>query len=193
MFFRTEIRVILLILVICENTQVLSQANDESRSTSVWWTSFNAGALPASNFSLIFDLNHTIEETSFVFFMGDYRTDEITGDNYPRYESMGSTLGIGKLWNDRLVMMALSTGVSLDFLVKEDFYLNPNTMEYMNSKTQGLDFGVPVRLFAYIKSNWIGIGLHAMYKITLYDSYGSVGISIALGRFNPSSLKNQQD
>ena len=112
--------------------------------------------------------------------MGDYRTDEI-GDRWPRYESMGSTLGIGKIWNDRLVMMSLSTGLSLDFVMKEDFFYDEAAMQFINNKTQGLDFGLPIRMYTFIKSGTFGIGLHAMYKFTLYDSYGSIGLSIALG------------
>lgn len=143
----------------------------------------NAGVLPDKNYVLSADLNLALSKSTLVFFMGDYRHDFIQGDNYPRYDAMGASLGIGKYLNKQNFLISLSGGLSFDQVNKVDQFLDPvGGFGYINTMT-GIEFGIPLRFYSYLHFKKIGIGFHALYKLTLYDSYGSLGLSIGFGNF----------
>lgn len=115
--------------------------------------------------------------------MGDYRSDFTEGLS-ARYESMGTSLGLGKFIQTKLFLATLSSGLSMDLVIKDGDYIQTVTNSNIYySSSFGIEFGLPIRMSLYLKSKWIGIGFHSFYKFTLYDSYGSIGLSIVLGNF----------
>ena len=169
---------------ICIFLLCLSRASAQPEDFSTkWWVSFNGGVVPESNFSLSADLNIPTNHSTFLFLMGDYRSD-FRGDLSERYENMGTSLGFGKWIEKRAFIATLSTGLSMDLVIEDGNYIQNGTNGTTYYTTAyGIEFGLPIRLSALLKSKWVGLGIHALYKLTLYDSYGSIGISLAFGRF----------
>lgn len=172
----------LVAIIILLTLTIKSYAQQES-SKPTWWTSFSAGVLQDKNYVLSADLNLALSKSTLVFLMGDYRHDFIEGDNYPRYDAMGTSLGFGKYLKKKNFLISLSGGLSFDLVNEQNLFIDSiSGFGYINTTT-GIEFGLPLRFYSFIHLDKIGIGFHALYKVTLYDSYGSVGISFTFGNF----------
>ena len=161
----------------------LTRVSAQSESGNYRWIGFNGGIFP-DNYSLSVDLNIPVKKSTFLNLMGDYRTDFRYGNN-SRFESMGSSLTVGKWIRKKALLITFLSGISMDLVIHEGSYIRINSNgNTFNNRVYDIEFGLPLRISTlWLTSKWLGLGIHALYKVTLYDSYGSLGISFALGKF----------
>lgn len=90
--------------------------------------------------------------------------------SYSNYVAAGTGLGAGYIYKRRSLLLALSTGATIDMI---------NNFS-RNEVTGGI--GLPLKLQIYTTTKWIGLGLNGFLKFNSFQNYGGVGLVVGLGK-----------